>query len=79
MVFRQCSEHGWLATPEYTVDEMGETVCPICALDDDTPAALHGYKPDGQPPNHHLKKALREPRDRFAEAFDEYHNKIGRQ
>lgn len=76
MVFRKCERHGWLATSEYTVDEQGETVCPICVLDDDTPAAVHDYRTN--PPNGALKKAQTNPRERFAEAMEEYHEKVGR-
>jgi len=71
-MFRKCPEHGWLATSEYTTDEHGETVCPICLNDPDNcgreGAALHGFKHD--PPNGVLKRAQSNPRDKFTSEMD---------
>jgi len=69
MVFRKCPEHGWLATSEYTVDESGETVCPICLNTDCRDnAALHSYKE--KPPNGVLKDAELNPREKFTSHLD---------
>jgi len=72
MVFRRCPEHGWLATSEYTVDDIGETVCPICFNDSETcgrdGASLHGYKEN--PPNGVLKDAQLNPREKFTSEME---------
>ena len=40
MAYRECPNHGWLETGEYTVSPDGETLCPVCE------STLSGYYGD---------------------------------
>lgn len=64
--YRKCPNHGWLHIQEYTVDEAGETICPICVV------ATHGFYPEGYPNWQGVGGPTHPPREEFVQAAREY-------
>lgn len=51
MAFRECPNHGWLRTSEYTVcSKTGEIICPECGM------AVTGYRSDSDTPPWYNRK-----------------------